>query len=52
MCYEWVLVELAKKIQRIEDKCENYQENKNWKKYRNQQNAIYEKIRKNNEREM
>lgn len=52
MCYQMVLVELQKKIDKIEDKDENYQENKKWIKYRNQQNAIYEKIRKENEAEM
>lgn len=52
MCYQWVLVELQKKIDKIEDEDENYQENKKWIKYRSQQDAIYEQIRKDNEMEM
>lgn len=52
MCYQWVLVELQKKIDKIEDEDENYRQNKKWIKYRNQQNAIYEQIRKDNEMEM
>ena len=52
MCYQMVLVELQKKIDKIEDEDENYQENKKWIKYRGQQDAIYKKIRKDNEMEM
>lgn len=52
MCYQWILVELQKKIDKIEDEDENYQENKKWIKYRKQQDAIYNQIRKNNEMEM
>lgn len=52
MYYRWVLIELQKKIDKIEDEDENYQENKKWIKYRNQQNEIYEQIRKDNEMEM
>ena len=52
MCYQWALVELQKKIDKIEDEDENYQENKKWIKYRGQQDAIYKQIRKDNEMEM
>ena len=52
MCYNWELVELAKKIQKIEDKDENYRENKKWLKFRKRQEDIWDKMRKNNEREM
>lgn len=51
MCYQWVLVELQKKIDKIEDEDENYQENKRWIKYRRQQEEIYEKLRKENEQQ-
>ena len=46
---QWALVELAKKIQDIEDEDENYRENKKWIKYRSQQDEIYEIFRKENE---
>lgn len=49
MCYQWVLVELAKKIEKIENEDENYQENKKWIKYRKQQEDIWEILRKENE---
>lgn len=52
MCLEMVLIQLQKKIDKIEEQDENYQENKKWIKYRNQQNAIYKQIRKDNEMEM
>lgn len=48
MCYRMVLVDLADKIEKIEDEDENYQENKKWIKYRKQQEDIWEKIRKEN----
>ena len=51
MCYQWVLVELQKKIDKIEEEDEDYQENKRWKKYRKQQEEIYEILRKENETE-
>lgn len=51
MCYQWVLVELQKKIDRIEEDDENYQENRRWKKYRKHQEEIYEKLRKENEQQ-
>ena len=49
MCYRTTLVELQHKIDKIEDEDENYRENKKWIKYRKQQEAIYEIIRKQNE---
>lgn len=49
MCYQWALVKLAEKIQKIEDEDENYQENKKWIKYRKQQEDIWEILRKENE---
>lgn len=52
MCLEMVLIQLQKKIDKIEDEDINYRENKKWIKYRSQQNAIYEKIKKDNEMEM
>lgn len=52
MCNQWELVELAKKIQKIEDKDDNYRENKNWLKFRKRQEDIWNKMRKNNEMEM
>jgi hypothetical protein len=51
MCYQWELVELAKRIQKIEDEDEDYQKNKKWIKYRNRQVSIYEKLRKENEKQ-
>ena len=51
MCLELILVELQKKIDKIEDEDINYQENKRWIKYRKQQEVIYDKIRKDNENE-
>lgn len=52
MCLELTLIELQKKIDKIEDEDENYRENKKWIKYRKQQDWIYDQIRKNNEVEM
>ena len=52
MKYRWVLVELQKKINRIEDNVVDYQQNKKWIKYRNQQERIYNELRKENEMEM
>ena len=52
MKYRWVLVELQKKINRIEDNIVDYQQNKKWIKYRNQQERIYNELRKENEMEM
>lgn len=52
MCYRFTLVELQKKIDRIEDEDENYRENKRWIKYRQQQESIYDMIRKENEMEI
>lgn len=52
MCYQWVLVELQKKIDKIEDEDINYRQNKKWIKYRKQQDMIYDQIRKDNEMEM
>lgn len=50
MCYSsWILVELQNKINQIEESDENYQLNKKWKKYRKQQDIIYEQIRRDNE---
>ena len=51
MCYQWVLVELQKKIDKIEDTDENYQENKKWIKCRKQQEEIYDILRKENEKQ-
>ena len=52
MCYDWLLVELQHKINKIEDEDVNYQENKKWIKYRKHQEDIYDVIRKNNEMEV
>ena len=52
MKYGWVLVELQKKINRIEDNVVDYQQNKRWKRYRNQQERIYNELRKENKMEM
>ena len=52
MKYGWVLVELQKKINRIEDNVVDYQQNKKWIKYRNQQERIYNEFRKENGMEM
>ena len=52
MKYGWVLVELQKKINRIEDNIVDYQQNKKWIKYRNQQERIYNESRKENEMEL
>lgn len=49
MCYQWVLVELAKKIEKIENEDEDYRQNKKWIKYRKQQDEIYDILRKKNE---
>ena len=47
----WSLRELKKKIDKIEDKDSDYIHNKKWQKYRKQQDILYERIRKFNERE-
>lgn len=46
---QWTLVELGHKIQAIEDDNENYRENKKWIKYRQQQEDLWEVLRKENE---
>jgi hypothetical protein len=51
MCLEWTLVELQRKIDKIEDEDENYQENKRWKKYRKLQDYIYKEIREKNNKD-
>ena len=48
---QWTLVELGHKIQTIEDDDENYRENKKWIKYRQQQEDLWEILRKENESE-
>ena len=45
----WTLVKLAKRIERIEERCPNYMENKSWIKCRKQQDDIYKVLRKHNE---
>ena len=52
MCLEYMLVELQKKINIIEDKDSNYRKNKKWIKYRSQQDLIYKKIREENNMEL
>lgn len=47
--YRWHLVELQKKINKIEETDADYRNNKKWRKYRNQQNQIYKLIREYNE---
>lgn len=49
MCYRMELLELAEKIEKIEEEDENYRENKKWIKYRNQQEGIWARIRRENE---
>lgn len=51
---EWgmVLIALAERINEIEEEDADFRNNKKWIKYRKQQDAIYEVIRKGNEREM
>lgn len=49
MCYRTTLVELQKKIDKIEDEDENYRQNKKWIKYREQQDLLYKIIKKQNE---
>lgn len=46
---QWTLVELGHKIQAIEDDDEDYRENKKWIKYRQQQEELWEILRKENE---
>lgn len=48
---QWTLVELAEKIEKIEENDENYRENKKWIKYRQQQEDLWEILRKENETE-
>lgn len=52
MCYRATLDELQRKINKIEDEDENFRENKNWKKYRSQQEGIWKMMSKENEMEM
>ena len=47
----WSLVELQRKINEIEDKDSDYVNNPKWKKYRKQQDLLYQKIRNFNEQE-
>lgn len=51
MCYQWELVELAKKIEKIEDEEVDYRENRKWIKYRKRQEDIYEILRKENQQD-
>lgn len=52
MLYGMKLVELQKENNEIEDKDPNYQTNKKWLKNRRVQDAIYEKIRQGNEKDL
>lgn len=49
--YGMKLVELQKENDKIEDEDPNYQQNKKWLRNRKIQDAIYEKIRQENEME-
>lgn len=48
----WILVELQRKIDKIEDTDVDYQNNKKWQKYRKQQDNIYKEMRNENEMEL
>lgn len=48
---QWKLVELGHEIQAIEDDDENYRENKKWIKFRQQQEKLWEILRKENEQQ-
>lgn len=48
MGYRLALVDLQKKIERIEEKDSNYTSNKKWITYRHQQELIWERMRKEN----
>lgn len=48
MCLEMTLIELQRKINKIEDEDLNYRENKKWIKYRKIQDVIYNQIRERN----
>lgn len=52
MCYNWELVELQHKINKIEDEDENYRENRKWLKFRKRQEKIWDTMRKENEMEL
>ena len=47
--YGWLLIDLAKKMDKIEDNNPDYRNSRTWQKYRRQQDLIYNKIRKENE---
>lgn len=49
MCYHSVLLELAKKIEAIEEHDSNFRQNVKWIKYRRQQDEIYCILKKNKE---
>lgn len=49
MCYRMELLDLAEKIEKIEEEDENYQKNKKWIKYRRQQEGLWARIRRENE---
>lgn len=48
----WSLLELQKKINKIEDKDSDYVNNSKWQKYRKQQDMLYKKIQKQNEHKL
>lgn len=47
--FKWALIEIAKKINKIEKTDPDFEHNKKWIKLRNQQEEIYCMIRSHNE---
>lgn len=45
MMYRFVAQDLQDKMKAIEDKNPNYEKSKAWKKYKRQENLIYQKIK-------
>jgi hypothetical protein len=46
----WSLIELQKKINRIENNNSDYVKSPKWQKYRKQQDLLYKKIQKENDK--